>query len=86
MGLRSQDLRLPRHGWGMAALRGAVTSPGGRYTAEGTVVEAKGLKQRPIDSVRDVPLAPTWLTACGGTWTAGSPSMAGCSPTLPDDR
>lgn len=58
MGLRSQDLHLPRHGWGMAALRGAVTSPGVRYTAEGTVVEAKGLKQRPIDSVRDVPLAP----------------------------
>ena len=58
MGLRCQDLRLPRHGWGMAALRGAVTPPGVRYTPEGTVVEAKGHKQRPIDSVRDVPLAP----------------------------
>lgn len=58
IGLRVSDLDLPAQGWGLASLRGALTSPGTRYTADGEVVEAKGLKHRPIDATRDVPLAP----------------------------
>ena len=58
IGLRVSDLDLPDRGWGMATLRGALTSPGMRYTAGRTVVEAKGLKQRAAGAVRDVPLAP----------------------------
>jgi integrase len=58
IGLRVADLELPPVGWGMAIVRGALTSPGTRYTANGAVVETKGLKQRPVDAVRHVPLAP----------------------------
>jgi hypothetical protein len=58
IGLRVVDLELPSAGWGTAAARGAITSPGTRYTADGTTVEIKGLKQRPTDAVREVPLPP----------------------------
>ena len=58
-GLRVVDLKLPGTGWGTAAVRGAITSPGTRYTADGTTFETKGLKQRPTDAVRDVPLPPS---------------------------
>ena len=62
IGLRVSDLDLPTRGWGMATLRGAVTSPGTLYTAGRTVVEAKSLKQRAVGAVRDVPLAPALVT------------------------
>ena len=52
------DLELPSNGWGLAVLRGALTSPGTRYTSTGSVVEDKELKQRAPDATRDVPLAP----------------------------
>jgi integrase len=52
------DLELPRDGWGLAVLRGALTSPGTRFTSTGAVVEDKELKQRPPDATREVPLAP----------------------------
>lgn len=58
IGLSVRDVELPESGWGLAALRGAVTSPGTRYTADGGVVEAKGLKQRAVGAVREVPLSP----------------------------
>lgn len=58
IGLGTVDLQLPKKGWGIAALHGALTSPGTRYTADGEVLESKGLKQRPVDAVRDVPLSP----------------------------
>lgn len=51
-------LELPRQGWGLAVLRGALTSPGTRFTSTGEVVEDKELKQRPPDATREVPLAP----------------------------
>ena len=56
--LRTQDLDLPKKGWGLASLRGAVTSPGTRYTGDGAVVEAKGLKHRAPGTTREVPLSP----------------------------
>ena len=58
IGLRSSDLELGRRGWGMARVRGATTSPGRRYTSRGGVHETKGLKQRPRDAIREVPLPP----------------------------
>jgi integrase len=56
--LHVADLDLPRHGWGLAVLRGATTSPGTRYTTAGAVVEDKELKQRAPDAIREVPLGP----------------------------
>lgn len=58
IGLDVRDLELPEHGWGLARLRGALPSPGARYTANGAVAEAKGLKQRAEGTVREVPLSP----------------------------
>jgi integrase len=58
IGLKGSDLDLPTDGWGLARLRGAMTSPGRRYSAGGEVHEVKGLKQRPRDATRDVPLPP----------------------------
>lgn len=57
-GLLVRDVDLPEAGWGMAILRGALTAPGARYTASGSVAESKGLKHRPEGSIREVPLAP----------------------------
>jgi integrase len=57
-GLRIDDVELPEQGWGMARLRGATTSPGHRYTTDGSVLEEKGLKHRAVDAVREVPIAP----------------------------
>lgn len=56
--LRVHDLELPTRGWGLASVRGAVTSPGTRYTSDGIVTEAKGLKHRAADATREVPLSP----------------------------
>jgi integrase len=56
--LQLSDLELPAQGWGLARLRGAMTSPGRRYSAGGEVHEMKGLKQRPRDATRDVPFPP----------------------------
>lgn len=58
IGLQVHDLELPARGWGVASARGAVTSPGTRYTSDGSVVEAKGLKARATDATREVPLSP----------------------------
>lgn len=58
IGLQVHDLELPARGWGLASLRGAVTSPGTRYTGDGIVTEAKGLKHRAADATREVPLSP----------------------------
>jgi integrase len=57
-GLKVADLDLPEVGWGLAAVRGAITAPGGRFTTDGAAVEAKGLKHRATGSVREVPLPP----------------------------
>ncbi len=56
--LTSADLELPETGWGSARLRGAITSPGARYTADGEALEHKGLKHRPAEAAREVPLPP----------------------------
>src|SRR3546814_2099514 len=56
IGLRVPDLELPARGWGLASVRGAVTSPGTRYTSDGSVLESKGLKHRAADASREVPL------------------------------
>jgi integrase len=54
----AEDLDLPGAGWGLARLRGAITSPGTRYSGNGSTREEKGLKHRPAESVREVPLPP----------------------------
>ena len=56
IGLRAHDLELPARGWGLASVRGAVTSPGTRYTGDGVVTEAKGLKHRAADATRRGPV------------------------------
>lgn len=53
-----QELDLPEDGWGLARLRGATTSPGQRYTADGEAREEKGLKHRATDAIREVPIPP----------------------------
>lgn len=63
IGLKVDDLELPTSGWGLASVRGAITSPGGRYTTAGTPVESKGLKHRAQGSIRDVPLSPDVVAA-----------------------
>ncbi len=56
--LRVGDLDLPPSGWGMARLRGGLTSPGARYTTDGSVNEEKALKHRADSETRPVPLPP----------------------------
>lgn len=58
-GLMTADLALPSDGWGLARLRGAITSPGSRYTGHGRVRETKGLKHRAAGTTREVPLPPS---------------------------
>ncbi|MGH9188308.1 MAG: hypothetical protein ACRD0U_21275 [Acidimicrobiales bacterium] len=58
IGVQAADLDMPAKGWGLAVLRGAVTSPGTRYTRTGQVVEGKELKQRSVETVREVRVAP----------------------------
>jgi integrase len=63
-GLWVSDLVLPDEGWGEARLRGALTTPGPKFTLDGGVAEEKGLKQRSVSESRLVPLAPPlvgWL-------------------------
>lgn len=57
-GLHDSDLTLPESGWGTARLRGAIPSPGMRYTDSDGTRDAKGLKHRPEGAVRSVPLPP----------------------------
>lgn len=61
-GLRVRDLTLPADGWGTARLRGAIPSPGTRYTDTAGTRDAKGLKHRPKGAVRLVPLPPDVVT------------------------
>ena len=56
--LQVVDLQLPDTGWGIVHLRGAIPSPGTRFTNSGETRERKGLKHRPQTAVREVPLPP----------------------------
>src|SRR5205807_6068722 len=56
--LNLTDLELPPSGWGLARVRSAITSPGGRFTLDGAPLETKGLKHRAANAVREVPLSP----------------------------
>jgi integrase len=63
-GLWVADLSLPGDGWGEARLRGALTTPGAKFTVDGKIEEEKGLKQRSENDSRVVPLPPVlvgWL-------------------------
>ena len=69
--LRHRDLKLPAQGWGMATVRGAIASPGTRYTNDGESRQVKGLKHRPDHSTRLVPLPPPLVEFIGhhvGRW------------------
>jgi integrase len=70
-GLRLVDVELPDVGWGAARLRGAIPSPGTRYTDDGASRQEKGLKHRPENAVRLVPLPPSlvaWIVAHVERW------------------
>ncbi len=85
IGLQVHDVELPARGWGLASLRGAVTSPGTRYTGDGIVTEAKGLKHRAADATREVPLSCS--CACSErTSTASSRWTVVCSRTPEGDH
>lgn len=58
-GLHVSDLTLPEDGWGLARLRGALTTPGTRYSGTDGVTQSKGLKHRAVADIREVPLPPS---------------------------
>ena len=58
-GLQVTDLLVPPDGWGLARLRGALTTPGTRYSGSSGVTQSKGLKHRAASDVREVPLPPS---------------------------
>ncbi len=60
-GLHVSDLTLPEDGWGLARLRGALTTPGTRYSGSSGVTQSKGLKHRAVADIREVPLAPSLI-------------------------
>ena len=60
-GLHIYDLTLPADGWGLARLRGALTTPGTRYSGTDGVTQSKGLKHRAAADIREVPLPPSLI-------------------------
>lgn len=56
--LRRADLILPRHGWGKLILTASCPRTAAAWTATGTAHELRGLKHRPHDAVRVIPIPP----------------------------
>jgi integrase len=56
--LRRADLILSRHGWGTLILTASCPRTAAAWTATGTAHELRGLKHRPDDSIRIVPIPP----------------------------
>jgi integrase len=56
--LRRADLILPSHGWGKLILTTACPRTAAAWTATGTAHELRGLKHRPHDAVRVIPIPP----------------------------
>ncbi|SEF92328.1 Phage integrase family protein [Thermomonospora echinospora] len=56
--LRKDDCTLPAEGWGLLELEEVKSAAGRRWTDNGEVHETRGLKGRPKDTVRRVPIPP----------------------------
>jgi integrase len=56
--LRKADCELPQTGWGRLHLTRTTPEVGKRYTNSGQLHDDKGLKHRPDDEVRPVPIPP----------------------------
>lgn len=60
--LRASDCDLPASGWGRLHLSKTAPEVGKRYTDSGALHDSKGLKHRPDDEVRPVPIPPELVT------------------------
>lgn len=58
MALRDTDCTLPRSGWGELALGQSLPYAGKRWTDTGDVHDRRGLKHRPPNEIRYVPIPP----------------------------
>lgn len=58
LNLRDADCERPGTGWGRIHLSETTPEVGKRYTDSGKLHDAKGLKHRPSDEVRPVPIPP----------------------------
>lgn len=58
VGLVETDLILPEHGWGSALLHRTRPSVGKQWTDSGETHDDRGLKNRPTEDVRRVPIPP----------------------------
>jgi hypothetical protein len=60
--LGRDDCDLPERGWGRIYLSRTTPEVGKRYTNSGAAHDRKGLKHRPADEVRPVPIPPELVT------------------------
>ncbi|MFC9092155.1 tyrosine-type recombinase/integrase [Streptomyces sp. NPDC057072] len=58
VGLTEADLKLPGNGWGTALLNRTRPSVGKQWTDSGETHDDRGLKNRPVEEVRPVPIPP----------------------------
>jgi integrase len=56
--LRKDDCTLPESGWGLLEVREVKSAAGRQWTDDGELHETRGLKGRPVDTVRPVPIPP----------------------------
>lgn len=84
VGLVETDLVLPKQGWGVALLHRTRPSVGKQWTDSGETHDDRGLKNRPTEVVRRVPLPPSSSPCCAITSlrsarrrTVGSSSVRG---------
>ncbi|MGN9813797.1 tyrosine-type recombinase/integrase [Streptomyces sp. SD11] len=66
IGLAEADLTLPEHGWGTALLHRTRPSVGRRWTDSGESHDDRGLKNRPAEDVRRVPIPPQLVAILSG--------------------
>lgn len=62
VGLVETDLNLPESGWGSALLHRTRPSVGKQWTDSGETHDDRGLKNRPTEDVRRVPIPPHLVT------------------------
>ncbi|MEU4494629.1 tyrosine-type recombinase/integrase [Streptomyces sp. NPDC023998] len=62
VGLAEQDLKLPAAGWGTVLLHRTRPSVGKQWTDSGESHDDRGLKNRPVEDVRRVPIPPQLVT------------------------
>lgn len=56
--LHKDDCTLPATGWGKLVLSRSLPESGARWTDDGTTHEQRGLKLRPVNEIRTVPIPP----------------------------